>query len=319
MYKQQVSSIHGIVNINKSPGATSMDMVRMVKRLTQLRHVGHGGTLDPVASGVLPICIGQATRAMEYLIQNKKSYWCRLRLGITTDTYDSLGVVTSEGDASQVTREQVEQLTAQFTGLIAQLPPMYSALKHKGKRLYELAREGVEVEREARQVNVYQLEIHNWAPPFVEIEVECGRGLYMRSLAHDIGQVLGCGAHLESLIRQRTGALRIEDSITPEEFQSAVEEGDWQKLVQPTDVVLIHLDSVEVDSRAERALRNGQPASLPPRTHYASHLERCRAYSADGRFIGVVRFNKARREWEPDKIFRLVASSPLAPGKVNQS
>lgn len=319
MPREPAPEVHGILNLNKPAGPTSMDMVRLVKRLTRVRHVGHGGTLDPGATGVLPICFGQATRAMEYLIQGRKVYQARMCLGVSTDTYDAQGRVTEQRDPSGVTRQQLGEALPRFTGLIEQQPPMYSALKHKGKRLYELARAGVEVARETRRVQVHRLEMVAWDPPFAGLLVECGRGLFMRSLVHDVGQALGCGAHLDSLVRMQAGPFRVEDSVTPEQFQEAVEGGTWESLLQAPDVVLLHLVAMRVDARAERSLRNGQPAMLDPRTHYASHMECRRAYGPDSRFIGVVRFNKGKGLWQPDKVFRLSAPSPHAPGRAEQA
>ena len=306
-------SVDGILNLNKLPYCTSMDMVRLVKRLTHVRHVGHGGTLDPLATGVLPICFGQATRIMEYLIQSRKVYRAQLRLGISTDTYDSQGTPTEERNPSMVTRAQVEAALAQFTGVIDQQPPMYSAVKHQGKRLYQLARAGIEVPRDARRVHVYLLRLEEWTPPLFTLQVECGRGVYMRSLAHDLGQALGCGAHLDSLVRQRSGPFSIEESFSVEQLQRMVGDGTWQSALHPLDIVLTDLEAVEVDGRAERSLGSGQPVPLSPRTHYALHMERRRAYAPDGRFVGVVQFNKAKELWQPNKVFHLSTPSPYAP------
>ncbi|MBI2873345.1 MAG: tRNA pseudouridine(55) synthase TruB [Chloroflexi bacterium] len=307
------AAVDGILNLNKPMGTTSMDMVRWAKRLTRVRRVGHGGTLDPVAGGVLPICFGQATRVMEYLISGSKVYRARVRMGVTTDTYDSLGKVTEEADPSQITREQVVEKLPSLTGTISQQPPMYSALKREGKRLYDLARAGVEVERAPRQVKVHRLELVEWEPPFLTLEAECGRGVYMRSLAHDLGKALGVGAHIHSLVRLRTGPFRLEDAVSPDEFAKAVEEGKWLSLLQPPDVILLGVASITVEARAERLLRSGQPVPAGPDIMYASHLERRRAYSPDGRFVGVVRLNKAQGIWQPEKVFQIAHPSMYSP------
>ena len=225
------SAINGFLVLDKPVGVTSMDVVRRVKLLTGMRkRVGHGGTLDPLASGILPICFGQATRLMEHLINETKGYRMEVRLGISTNTYDAEGEVVEENDPSLVTREQVEEALGSFRGTIQQKPPMHSALKRGGKRLYELARQGVTMELEPRQVEVYSLDLLNFKPPFVTIESQCGRGVYMRSLAHDLGQFLGCGAHTSSLVRLRTGSFNIDDAVTLDEFIQAVEEGRWGDL-----------------------------------------------------------------------------------------
>ena len=175
------ASVDGIFNVDKPPDITSMDVVRRVKRASGHKRVGHGGTLDPIATGVIPICLGQATRMMEYLIDGTKEYRGMVALGVETDTYDALGTVVREIDASHVTLKEVENVLLSFKGNIQQVPPMYSALKRQGRRLYELARAGIHVERNPRDVNVGSIEILDWVPPIVDLRVTCGRGFYMRS------------------------------------------------------------------------------------------------------------------------------------------
>ena len=192
-------SVSGILNLNKPIGCTSFDMVKRIRRLSGEKKVGHGGTLDPLASGVLPICLGRATRVSEFLADSSKTYRAVVTFGAATDTYDAEGKVTEEKDASHLTREIVEESLGPFRGIIMQEPPMYSALKHEGKRLYELAREGITVDRPKRETAVHKLEIISWDPPHATIYVDCGRGTYVRSLAHDIGQDLEVGAHLTEL------------------------------------------------------------------------------------------------------------------------
>ena len=304
--------VDGIVNLDKPLDATSMDMVRLAKRLTRVKRVGHAGTLDPIATGVLLICLGQATRLMELLVEGRKVYKAQLRLGVATDTHDAYGKSVSEADPSGVTREQLEALLPQFTGDIRQQPPMYSALKREGKRLYDLARAGVEVERAEREVTVYRLELLEWEPPLVTIEAECGRGLYMRTLAHDLGAALGCGAYLNALVRLRSGAFSVEEALSPQQFQEAVEEERWEDLVKPLDTALLDLAPVVAEPAAERYLRSGQPVALRSDDE-AKHLETRRAYAADGRFLGLVRFNRSQSVWQPEKLFTLPNPSPHAP------
>ena len=310
------SAINGFLVLDKPVGVTSMDVVRRVKLLTGMRkRVGHGGTLDPLASGILPICFGQATRLMEHLINETKGYRMEVRLGISTNTYDAEGEVVEENDPSLVTREQVEEALGSFRGTIQQKPPMHSALKKGGKRLYELARQGVTMELEPRQVEVYSLDLLNFKPPFVTIESQCGRGVYMRSLAHDLGQFLGCGAHTSSLVRLRTGSFNIDDAVTLDEFIQAVEEGRWRELIRPLDSLLLNMKGAVVGESAERFLRNGHPVSLGYHGLYAGHLENYRIYSTDGRFLGVVRFDRSNNRWEPYKVFKLEEPSPHAPSQ----
>jgi len=309
------SRIDGFLNLYKPRGITSMEAVRRVRRFAkQRRGVGHGGTLDPLAEGVLPICFGQATRLMEYLVEGHKEYRMELALGVTTDTYDAEGEIAEEADPSGVTAEQMESALNAFKGVFQQTPPMYSALKRQGKRLYELARAGIEVEREPRRVQVYRLVVLEFELPRLVLEVECGRGLYLRSLAHDIGQALGCGAHLSALTRLRAGAFRQEDSVSLEDLESRASEGTWEDLLKPLDFPLLDMKAVRVGRPGERLLRNGQPVSLGPQPSHITHLESCRAYSEEGRFLGVVRWDRSQSLWRPHKMFHPGPPSAHAPG-----
>ena len=303
-------AINAVLCIDKSPGVTSMEVVRRIKRLTGQRHVGHGGTLDPQASGVLPVSLGYANRLMQFLVDSTKEYQATLRLGVSTDTYDAEGQVLSQQDPSGVTRQAVEAALASLRGVIYQTPPMFSALKRDGRRLYDLARSGVEVERPPRRVEVLRLELVQWAPPLVTMEIECGRGVYIRSLAHDLGQQLGCGAHLVALRRVRTGQFRLEGAVSLERLQEMVQDGSWGSVLYAPDYLVRHLRAVVVSPQEEERLYRGQGVALTPRTHYAQHLERCRAYGASGRFIALVQFNRPLRLWQPFKVFRSDTASP---------
>ncbi|MFQ5933551.1 MAG: tRNA pseudouridine(55) synthase TruB, partial [Dehalococcoidia bacterium] len=251
-------NINGTLNLNKPRGHTSYDIVRLVKKLTRQKRVGHGGTLDPLASGVLPICIGQATRVTQFLAEADKSYEAEVVLGVATDTYDAEGKVVKTEDPSSITYEDVEEALRSFRGSIEQVPPMYSAVKHEGKRLYELARQGVVVERKKRSTVIHRLEILKWDPPAVTLEVECGRGAYIRSLADDLGRGLGCGAHLKNLVRLSTGPFHIGDSQDPDQFFDAVEQGRWQEQLYPVDFAVQELDAAVIDQKSERAVLSGQ-------------------------------------------------------------
>ena len=197
--------MHGLLNINKPAGMTSFGVVDRVKHLSGERRVGHAGTLDPLATGVLPVCLGQATRVIEFLFDSTKTYRAQIELGITTDTYDSSGKVISIKDASGISREMVGSTLDRFRGPILQTPPMYSAIKHHGQPLYKLARSGIEVERKSRPAQIYGLEITDWQPPVVSLDIICGKGTYVRCLAHDLGEALGCGASMKSLVRLKVG------------------------------------------------------------------------------------------------------------------
>ena len=302
--------INGFLNVNKSRGGTSMDVVRRVKRLTgQKKRVGHGGTLDPQAEGVLPVCFGQATRLMEYLIEGTKGYFMRVTLGTTTSTYDSEGEVVGTGDWTGIGRDDVERAMGPFCGVIMQTPPMYSALKHQGKRLYELARAGVEVEREPRRVEVHSIDLVDFSPPDVSLQVECGRGVYMRSLAHELGQALGCGGYLSELVRTRSGRFRVEEGVTLDEL----EETGWQQHMHPVDYALLEAKSTIVPKAVERLIRQGREVSLGANLSYAGYMERYRAYTSDGRFLAVLRYNKPENLWTPSLVFQLDTVSPYCP------
>lgn len=305
--------VHGILNLNKPKDITSMDAVRQVKRLTMVKRVGHAGTLDPIATGVLPICFGQATRLMEFLVDGRKVYRAEFTMGMATDTYDAYGTPVSHGDWAQVGKAQVEALLPGFLGTTFQTPPMYSALKHEGKRLYDLARAGVQVDRPVREVVVYRLSLLEWAPPVLTVEAECGRGFYMRTLAHDIGAALGCGAHLSGLARLRAGPSHLDDAVTLEEFEAAVSRGDWEDQLEPPDFAVANVPAVTAAPAAEPALRNGQPVAAQGADPYLRHLELRRIYTTGGRFIGLVRFDRAQNQWRPEKLFTLSLSSRYAP------
>ena len=298
-------TINGVLNLNKPAGETSMDMVRMVKRLTREKKVGHGGTLDPVASGVLPICFGQATRLMDPLVDGPKLYRTKVRLGETTDTYDSDGTIVATADATGVTREDIEAALEGFRGQIFQVPPMYSALKHGGERLYDLARAGFEVEREARAVQVSRLEILEWDSPDVVLDIECGRGVYVRSIGHDLGQALGCGGHVIELERRKAGPFRVEDGVTPEAFAQAVEAGTWCECIHTPDTVVQHLPAATVSGAMESFVKNGRPVTLGPReaTADVQHGDLWRVYSREGQFLALARFDKPLGQWKPEKVF----------------
>ncbi len=195
----------GILNINKATGMTSHDVVASIRRLLKQKRVGHAGTLDPAASGVLPICIGQGTRVAEYLSESGKAYRAEIIFGVETDTYDSEGVVVRTASAADLTRAQIEQALQRFTGQQMQLPPRYSAIKLQGKPAYKLARAGEDISLAPRPITIYRLEVIDWLPPCLTLAIECSKGTYIRSLAHDAGEQLGCGAHLAALVRTRSG------------------------------------------------------------------------------------------------------------------
>jgi len=278
-----------------------------VRRLAGERRVGHAGTLDPEATGVLPVCFGQGTRVIEFLVDSPKSYWAEIELGVATDTHDASGRIIYEGDASHISRERLEASLASFCGSIWQTPPMYSAVKYQGKPLYELARAGIEVERRSRLAQIYHLELLSWQPPVVTVEVVCGKGTYIRSLAHDLGQLLGCGASVKSLVRQRCGPFDIKDAISIAQLEDAFRYGYWQSFVHPIDTVLSQLAMIVVDDDDSQAIRNGRPIDYTEPDSPSG--ERCRAYNSDGLLLGILRFNSETGQWQPEKVFSALAGN----------
>lgn len=296
---------NGIISMIKPLQWTSMDVVRRIKRLTQQKKVGHAGTLDPQATGVLPVCFGQATRVMEYLVDSPKSYTAVVHLGVSTDSYDALGQVTEIKDPSYVSKSEVSRELEKYRGSFQQVPPMYSALKKDGERLYNLARAGKEVTRLPREVKIYRLDMTQWKPPEVHLDIECGRGMYVRSLAYDLGLDLGCGAHLKELTRVHTGPFDIASSTTMEQFEQAFQDDSWRSLLFPVDFPLLSFRTAVVRQDKEEAIRRGQGIylGLPARGPSMNNL--CRLYSVDGEFLAVLHPGKTRGLWQAQKVFTL--------------
>jgi len=292
-------AIDGILNIDKPLGLTSFQVVARVKRLTGLRRVGHGGALDPLATGVLPVCLGQGTRVAEFFMLATKTYRAQIELGITTDTYDAAGKVLQRINPSDINRQLLEQGLAQFQGWLEQIPPMYSALRHQGKRLYELARAGQEVARQPRKIHISQMELVDCQLPLFTIEVDCSKGTYIRSLAHDLGQTLGCGAYLKNLVRLRCGTFNLQDAISLTSFEELVRQGEWLRILHPIDAVLSLLKAVTVDETGQHDIEQGRSLAL----EIGLDQELCRAYSKDGHFLALLHLQKESGLWHPDKVF----------------
>ncbi|MBN1581173.1 MAG: tRNA pseudouridine(55) synthase TruB [Anaerolineae bacterium] len=291
--------LHGILNVDKPLGLTSHDIVARLRRITRQRQVGHAGTLDPLATGVLLVCLGQATRVSQYLMDSPKTYQAIIHLGISTKTLDAEGDVTSEKPVS-VTRQQVEAALGQFVGHIEQVPPMYSAIKKNGKKLYELARQGITVERPPREVDIYALRITTWARPLIHVTVECGPGTYIRALAHDIGIVLGCGAHLAALRRTRSGSFFIEQAVTIEQLEAGFANDSERIWLYPLDAALANLPMIHLDQSTAFRLALGQSIHVSGDVDVGTIA---RAYGPDGRFIALVKREKLASSWRPVKVF----------------
>jgi len=306
-------AINGFLNLYKPAGITSMDALRRVKRISgQRRKVGHAGTLDPLAQGVLPICFGQATRLMELVVSGWKRYRMTVRLGAVSNTYDAEGSIEEIADPSSLTRRDIAAALLDFVGAIEQLPPMYSAIKVDGHRLYDLARAGRQIERSPRQVSVRSISIDDIQLPLVTLTVECGRGTYLRSIAHDLGQTLGYGAYVTELVRLSCGQFEGSGGITLDGLEQAATSGNWMKHLRPIDWALQQLPAVQVDPNGAQAVRHGQAVAVKPERIDPSDSRSWRVYGPDGVFLALARPETYDR-LAPTRVFDLTEASPYAP------
>jgi tRNA pseudouridine55 synthase len=251
--------VHGVLNLFKPAGMTSHDVVDAVRKILGIRRVGHTGTLDPQATGVLPVCVGRATRVAQYLTQADKEYVMTLRLGVTTDTLDAAGKETGRAEAGHITREDLLAVLPRFRGQIQQVPPIYSAKKVQGERLYRLARRGETVERPAVTVHVHALELLEFAAPVAKLQAVCSKGTYARSLCDDIGRALGCGGHLQDLVRTRAGRFALADAVTLPALEERVATGRLGEVLQPIGEALAHLPAIRVAPEAGPLILHGRP------------------------------------------------------------
>lgn len=273
----------GVLVIDKVAGMTSFDVVAAARRRLGARRVGHAGTLDPDGTGVLPLLIGEATKLMAYLADQDKEYEVVIRLGVATDTHDAGGRVVATAPVPPLSHAELEQACHPFVGRIQQVPPMYSALHHQGRRLYELAREGVEVERAPREVVVHAITVGTVELPSVTLSVTCGKGTYVRTLVADLGGALGCGAMVERLVRLRVGPFRREDAVTWSDLAALSREELWARVLPPESALAGWAD-VRLDAHATATFLNGQPAR-PRSVPGVSGL--VRVYGSSGTFLGV--------------------------------
>lgn len=313
---QAKPAVNGFLNLHKPVGITSMDAVRRVKRITgQRKKVGHAGTLDPLAEGVLPICFGQATRLMELVVSGWKRYRMTVRLGAVSNTYDAEGDIQETGDPSSLTRADIAESLRNFVGEIDQLPPMYSAVKIDGRRLYDLARAGREIERAPRRVSVRSIDIDDIRLPFATLTVECGKGTYLRSIAHDLGQTIGCGAYVTELARLSCGRFECSEGITPDALEQAASSGDWTGHLHPIDWALQDIPAAQVDADRAWAVRHGQAISAVPARIKPSEALLWRIYDPDGVFLALARPETDGR-LAPNRVFDIAEPSPYAPAAV---
>lgn len=278
--------VNGILPLDKPAGVTSNGALQIVKRLYQARKAGHTGSLDELATGLLPLCFGEATKVSAYLLDADKHYRATCQLGIKTTTADALGEVISERPVPDLTSASLAAVLSRFTGSIEQVPPMHSALKHRGKRLYELARAGVEVERPPRPVTIHALELVEQGSDWINLDVRCSKGTYIRTLAEDIGEQLGCGAHVSALRRLGAGPFTASQMVTVEQLNQALEEGGPQALdalLLPLDSALASSPAVELTSVLSHYLVQGQ-AIMVPNAPTAGWL---RLYDENSEFLGI--------------------------------
>lgn len=296
--------LNGIISIYKEAGYTSHDVVAKMRGICRQKKIGHTGTLDPQATGVLPVCLGSGTKLCDMLTEKEKEYKAVMLLGVTTDTQDTTGQVLSEKTVT-VTEEQVEQACRSFLGKYQQVPPMYSALKVNGKKLYELAREGKEVERKAREVEILDLQILSVQLPRVEFLVRCTKGTYIRTLCADIGEKLGCGACMESLLRTRVGGFTLEQSVTLAQLEALREEGKLDSVLFPVEKAFEQTAFLTVKEEFTRLLQNGNPLFvqqlLEERREPAGVW--VRMYSPEGRFMAVYTYDEQKGRYQPVKMF----------------
>lgn len=300
--------IHGIINIYKEKGYTSHDVVAKLRGIVGQKKIGHTGTLDPDATGVLPVCLGKATKLCDLLTDKDKTYETVLLLGKATDTQDISGTVIEEGNADAVTEDKIRSVVTSFVGTYAQIPPMYSAIKINGKKLYELAREGKTVERKPRNVTIFEIEILSIDIPRVKMRVHCSKGTYIRTLCNDIGEKLGCKGCMEELIRTQVSCFSLAEAKTLEEVEAAVKNKSLAEFITPIDAMFAHYPALRVMEKWDKFAYNGNP--LPTKAmgdmleqHSASDGERVRIYNSEEEFIGLYDYKKSEKRYKLVKMF----------------
>lgn len=290
----------GILVIEKGAGISSFQAVAHLRRLLRAHKVGHGGTLDPEATGVLPILVNEATKLTPHLADHDKEYLATVRLGVVTNTQDLTGAVLRTSPVPALTAEDIRSALTPFVGTIRQIPPMFSAIHHGGQRLYELARRGVEVEREPREVSIHALVLESVALPSFTLRIECGRGTYVRTLCSDLGEALGTGAAMEKLVRTRVGPYTLEDALPWDRVREARDGAlFWDRLL-PSDSALGHLPAVGLAPADGEALLHGRTVPLPAASSGARGL--VRLYAADGEFLGVGQVVTGGVQVKPERI-----------------
>ena len=304
--------INGFLLLDKPIGMTSNEALQRTKRLFNARKAGHSGSLDPIATGLLPLCFGEATKMAQFLLDADKRYWAIFKLGEATTTYDAEGEVTVSRPV-KVNKSDVAMAITEFQGKIKQIPPMYSAVKQGGQPLYKLARQGIEVERQPREVNIFEMKLVDLRGDQLEVEVHCSKGTYIRTLAHDIGEKLGCGAHVTQLRRLSVGGFNLEQAVTLDTLHAMTTHEERLTQIVPMDQGLQHLPAIELTSMASYYLCQGQPVSATHR-HAPGWV---RLYQRNGQFLGMGQVLDDGRVAPWRLLARL--PQPMLGGKDNKS
>ena len=292
---------NGVLNVYKETGCTSHDVVNRLRRILGQKKIGHAGTLDPAAEGVLPVCLGAATKLCDYFTGSVKSYRVIMKLGIRTDTQDMTGTILTR-QAAEVSEEDIRRCAEAFTGDIMQIPPMYSAVKMQGRKLYELARKGIDVERSPRPVRIEKIRIEAVDADEVQMLVTCSKGTYIRTLCADIGDKLGCGACVSKLVRTASGAFSAETALTLKEIEDFCAEGNIEEKILPIDSFFPDIASAGVGPALDLRLYNGNAFDAND-LNLSGLPERLRLYDSKGVFIGLYEWDRRRKQYHPEKMF----------------
>ena len=294
--------MNGVLNIYKEQDFTSHDVVAKLRGICHMKKIGHTGTLDPKAEGVLLVCLGNATKLCDLLTDKGKQYEAVMLLGEESDTQDAFGTILSKREVT-VTEDEVREAVLSFVGEYDQIPPMYSALKVDGKKLYELAREGKVVERKSRRVQIDEIEILNMELPRIRMRVSCSKGTYIRTLCHDIGQKLGTGALMEALLRTRVGTYRVENALRLSEVEKLMKEGKLEEQLVKTEDVFADCEKIVVSGRLEKLVHNGNQFPIKSIAYRACQNELVRVYDSTERFIGLYQCDFDAKRYKPYKMF----------------
>lgn len=294
--------LSGLLNIDKPKGITSHDVVARIRKLAGQRRVGHAGTLDPLATGVLLVCLGQATRLIEYLVSGQKQYRATFCFGLTTDTLDAEGRVLAEKDFSGLTEPHLRYILPAFVGHLDQIPPLFSAIKKDGQPLYKRARAGQPIKVEPRPVIIHALEWVLWQPPYLTLDITCSPGTYIRSLARDVGEAAGTGAHLAALTRTASGPWRLSEAVSLEQLE---DDPNWQRYLHPPDRAITHLPQIILTEETAIHVRQGRQIEIDLEPS-ATHPNILRAYTPSGDFLAILTLVEPDAKlWQPKKVFQI--------------